>query len=56
MTTFRKALAAGIGALGTGLIAVASDGSITWVELVIVLGGTLVTGASTYRITNDNPL
>jgi len=49
----RKAIAAGIGALGTGLIASVADGAFTLIDVVIVIGGTLATFGATWGISND---
>jgi len=43
---------ASIGAFGTGLIAAASDGGVVSNEWYVIIGGTLVTFAATWRMPN----
>lgn len=53
MSSIRKAIAAGVGAMGTGLVASVSDGAFTLLDIVIVVGGTLATFGATWGMTNE---
>lgn len=54
MSKFVKAIAAALGALGTGLVTAAAENGIEWgTEGWVILGGTLIAGAAVYRIPNS---
>ena len=53
MSKFVKAIAAAVGACGTGLITAAAENGIEWgTEGWVILGGTLIAGAAVYRLPN----
>lgn len=53
MGTLAKAIAAAVGAFGTGLITAASDSGIDTNEWWVILGGTLVAGAAVWAVPNS---
>ena len=54
MSQIRKAIAAGIGTLGTGLVSAAVDGTFAWVEVLVVVGGALATFGATWGMVNSS--
>lgn len=47
-----KAIIAGLGTFGSGVLAGAADGHLTLVEWAVAIGSALVTLATVYRVTN----
>lgn len=62
MSRAKKAIAAGIGAVGTGMLSVAAtlaasdtslDAKTGIISVLIIIGGGLATAGATYGVTND---
>jgi len=53
MSNIRKAIASSIVALGTGVGAIALDGEFKILEILVVVGGTLVAFGTTWGVPND---
>ena len=52
MKQITKAIAAAVGAFGTGLVSAATAGDVTTNAWLVILGGTLIAGAATYQLPN----